>query len=309
VGSWQQWTRQPQKVWLRRALFQIHLWTGLGIGLYIVLLSLTGSVLVYRIELSRALAAPRPAFDETATRQTTEQLKAAAERAHPGFTATYVGTRVTRREPTITIRLEKAGEAPRERLFNPYTAEELGESFTSGEAWVLWLAELHDELLLGVDGRWWNGAGSWLVTALAVTGLVVWWPGVLRWRRSLLVRREATWPRFCWDLHSAFGFWLFGFVLLWGVSGAYLGIPGPFVSANEFIFGLPDAAETTGDRILAWMTRLHFGRWRNGWLQALWAIVGLVPALLFVTGVVMWWNRVIKKPRGSTRSAVTSAVP
>jgi len=30
------WLRQPQRVWLRRAIFQIHLWTGLAIGLYVV---------------------------------------------------------------------------------------------------------------------------------------------------------------------------------------------------------------------------------------------------------------------------------
>ena len=35
------WLRQPQRVWLRRAIFQIHLWTGLTLGLYVVVLSLT----------------------------------------------------------------------------------------------------------------------------------------------------------------------------------------------------------------------------------------------------------------------------
>src|SRR5687767_957869 len=36
MGSWTQWLRQPQRVWLRRAAFQVHLWVGLGIGLYVV---------------------------------------------------------------------------------------------------------------------------------------------------------------------------------------------------------------------------------------------------------------------------------
>ena len=31
------------------------------------------------------------------------------------------------------------------------------------------------------------------------------------------------------------------------------------------------------------------------WLKAFWAFVGLVPALMFVTGVVMWWNRVLRR--------------
>ena len=46
MSLWQRWWRQPQRVWLRRAMFQVHLWTGLALGLYIVLLSVTGSVLV-----------------------------------------------------------------------------------------------------------------------------------------------------------------------------------------------------------------------------------------------------------------------
>ena len=50
MGTWKQWLRQPQRIWLRRAAFQIHLWVGLLIGLYVVVLSLTGSLLVYRNE-------------------------------------------------------------------------------------------------------------------------------------------------------------------------------------------------------------------------------------------------------------------
>jgi uncharacterized iron-regulated membrane protein len=45
-----------------------------------------------------------------------------------------------------------------------------------------------------------------------------------------------------------------------------------------------------------WLTRLHFGRWRNApVLKAVWAFLGLLPALMLVTGVIMWWNRVLRK--------------
>ena len=30
MGFW----REPQRTWLRRALFQVHLWSGLAVGLY-----------------------------------------------------------------------------------------------------------------------------------------------------------------------------------------------------------------------------------------------------------------------------------
>jgi uncharacterized iron-regulated membrane protein len=57
--------------------------------------------------------------------------------------------------------------------------------------------------------------------------------------------------------------------------------------------------ERVGDIALSWLTRLHFGRWRDPvwgpWLQAVWAVVGVVPAIMFVTGTLMWWNRVVRR--------------
>src|SRR6185436_9643539 len=135
------WLRQPQRIWLRRAIFQIHLWTGLAIGLYVVVLSLTGSVLVYRAEVNRFLASPRATFDERATPMTVDQLRVAAERAYPGWTVTNVqegryqaragsggGRGGARRppDPTASIALERDDQKT-ERLFDPYTGSDLGD--------------------------------------------------------------------------------------------------------------------------------------------------------------------------------------
>ncbi len=72
---------------------------------------------------------------------------------------TRVGDRISRRNPTIEIWVEQGGER-KERLFNPYTGADLGDSVTQGEYFVLWLARLHDELLFDRPGRWWNGVLS-----------------------------------------------------------------------------------------------------------------------------------------------------
>jgi uncharacterized iron-regulated membrane protein len=39
--------------------------------------------------------------------------------------------------------------------------------------------------------------------------------------------------------------------------------------------------------------------------KAIWAAIGLVPPVMFVTGAVMWWNRVIRP--AARRSADTRA--
>jgi len=43
----------------------------------------------------------------------------------------------------------------------------------------------------------------------------------------------------------------------------------------------------------------NFGGWP---VKVLWSVLGLVPALLFVTGALMWWTRVVRKKLGRSPS-------
>ena len=294
MGVWHRLLRQPQGLWLRKALFQVHLWTGLALGLYIVMLSVTGSALVYRRELVALLRTPLPPFDSAAQQLSADEVRASAQRAYPDHEVDSVGGPATRRSPAIDVTVIRNGQK-KERLFDPYTGADLGDSFTRGERAIIWVVRLHDELLLSSTGRYWNGVASGFVTLLVLTGACVWWPGVGRWRRSLTVKLRGGWRRATWDLHGAMGAWLFLFLLMWGVSGFYLGVPEPFSNFVDYAFGMENLGDRPGDLALAWLGRLHFGRWPNGWLKALWALVGLVPALMFVTGTVMWWNRVLRR--------------
>ncbi len=293
---WAQWLKQPQTQWLRRAVFQIHLWTGLGIGLYVVMISLTGAALVYRVELERYFEPPRPAFEPDRTRLTQDELTAAAERLYPGWTVVRVGTRITRRNPTVEVWVERDGER-KERVFNPYTGADLGDAIPRNVRLLNGMAELHFDLLLGETGEVINAVASGIFTLLVMSGLVVWWPGVKNWRRSLTVKRRTSWIRFNWDLHSAIGFWSVVLMAIWGLSGIYLAYPEPFaafvdrISESDAILG-----QRPGDIVLSWASRLHFGRFRNApYVQALWVPLGLIPTVMFVTGTLMWWNRVLRK--------------
>lgn len=53
MSAWQQWLQHPERSRIRNAVFQIHLWMGAMGAVYILLMSITGSVLVYRNELSK----------------------------------------------------------------------------------------------------------------------------------------------------------------------------------------------------------------------------------------------------------------
>jgi uncharacterized iron-regulated membrane protein len=294
MNAWAKWWRRPQNVWLRKALFQVHLWTGIGLGLYILLMSVTGSALIFRRDLTRSLARePRVAVGPGA-RMSEDQLRQAAQRTYPDYHVTEVWFRKNP-DQAAEVRLARGGAELR-RLFNPYTGADLGDSVRWSFRFVLWLADLHDNLLLAKSGRALNATGGILTLLLILTGAVIWWPGVDTWRRSLSFRWRTNPKGFNWTLHSALGFWTFLFLFMWAISGVYLSIPGAFNNAVDFFEPLKTGSRTLrfGDRLLFWLAQAHFGRFAGVSVKIVWTLAGLAPAVLFATGGVMWWNRVLK---------------
>jgi len=105
------------------------------------------------------------------------------------------------------------------------------------------------------------------------------------------------------------GFWTLGIILLFGLSGVYLAFPSVFQSFADHIQPPTDAnaGNRIVDQITYWLAYLHFGR-INGigipchgpglcdqLTKFVWAVAGLTPAAMFVTGLMMWWNRVLRK--------------
>ena len=71
MGTFQQFWRQPQRVWLRKAIFQVHLWTGIGAGLYVLLISISGSAIVFRNDIYAANTSPVIIVEGVGERMTT----------------------------------------------------------------------------------------------------------------------------------------------------------------------------------------------------------------------------------------------
>lgn len=157
---------------------------------------------------------------------------------------------------------------------------------------VEWLVEFHGNLLLGDTGRRLNGIGGTSLTFLCLTGVIVWWPGIAHWRRSLTVNWRSSFARINWDLHNVLGFWCFLFLTMWGISGIYFCFPQPFNSIVDIFNREWPAKLGFGDAVLTWLSNLHFGRF-DVWTEALWALLGLVPAVLAFTGMFMCCHRLL----------------
>jgi uncharacterized iron-regulated membrane protein len=275
MTSWQRWVQRPQSLWVRKMVFQIHLWLGIGAGLYVAVISISGSLIVFHPDFPRTIVVA----DEGRPRLPVEELEQYVRRAYPACEILSVADPQGPNQPVFVLLGDSKQRVA--RLFDPYTGADLGDPRSRPDRVRRWLVDLHDNLLAGLTGRIWNGAGSFLVVVLSCTGTIIWWPGIKNWRRSIAINRRARFARMNWDLHSAVGFWCSLSVLIWGISGIWLCFPGVFNSllGAEFRF---------------WVTRLHFGRF-TGATKALWAVLGLAPAVLAGTGALMWWNRFLAK--------------
>jgi uncharacterized iron-regulated membrane protein len=282
MTAWQRWVQRPQRLWFRRALFQVHLWVGIGIGIYVLTISISGSALVHRRELTKIFSRKVVVSTESGRRMSVEELAEQAQRAYQTYELDTVREAETPDGPDYVV-LERA-HTRIERLLDPYTGADLGNAHSAVERILIWLTDLHDNLLGGRTGRYVNGIGSCLVTLIALTGAILWWPGIKNWRRSTTISWKSHFPRLNWDVHSAIGFWCWLFVMVWGISGIYFCFPVPFGPGVHLFAGL----------LLSWITQLHFGRF-NGLTMSLWTLLGLVPGISAVTGVLMWWNRVLRK--------------
>ena len=289
--------RQPQATLLRRALLQVHLWAGIGLGAYVVCICLSGSAIVFRVELDKLFCPRTLVVLPTGRRRSDGELAAAARAAHPFLPVDEVQVHAPRLPDAAVEIVLIAGTRRLERLFDPYTAQDLGDTVTGEPAFLTWLVDFHDDLLGGSGGRRVNGWGAGGVLLLCATGAVLWWPGTARWTRSMTLRRNVRWRRFAWDLHSALGFWLMALLLMWAVTGVYFAFPGPFENVVDRFrpAGIDTGTALRLEAAIEWLVRLHFGRTFGPVVKAAWASLGILPAVMFATGVLMWWNRALRR--------------
>ncbi len=355
---------------MRRALLKLHLWLGLIAGVYVVVISVTGAALVFRIDLQRAahphLFTPRaagPLADPIA-------IMESVSRAYPdqrlsGDDATTTGrptylAYVTSPKTFTTV------------LIDPVSAEVLGE--LPEQSWVRWLQDLHYDLLGGRTGRMINGAGAVAIVLMSVTGIYIWWPGRKAWWRALTIDTRRSGPRLFFEIHRALGIWSVALILMWALTGMYFAFPAyaraiigaispltvsrapsshaaasgsseppwrtmidkarqihpeghvarvvlPFGERGSFLVMFAAAsptpmgerldavyldrhtgeqlveqasAPTIGDTVVRWVAPLHVGGFGGVVIRVVWFAGGLMPAILFITGLAVWWNRTMR---------------
>jgi uncharacterized iron-regulated membrane protein len=217
----------PQRMWLRRALFQIHLWVGVAFSIYAIAIGLSGSALVFRDEIEHAMwpdvfhVTP---VARTITMQTAIDQIQASRRDWVIFAIRDFNTPGQATTAMMRPAIGKLSANYRQVYFNPFTGEVLLDRLRYG-GWLGWLANLHEYLLVGSIGLIISGWMAVGMLVLCVTGIVLWWPGIQRWVSALKINPRAQWKRLNWELHSMVGFWTCASLLVVSFTGVGFAFP------------------------------------------------------------------------------------
>jgi len=241
--------QNPRRHQWRRVWLNCHLYLGLTVGLVFVLAGLTGSLLVFYVEIDEVL---NPALQISADsaqqpEQPYETWLQALNKAHPERTAAW-RIELPRHEQAMAVaRYYKPAEtqhlhfAPYMVWLNPYTAEVVSSRFW-GQTVMTWLYDLHYTLLLDKTGKLIMGIIGGVLLILFITGVYLWLPAPHKWRTALTFKRNSSTARLIFDVHKLNGIYGLVLLLLLILSGILLELPdtfNPLINQISPLYAMP----------------------------------------------------------------------
>ena len=228
----------------RKFFNDVHLWLGLGSGLIIIVVCLSGTIYTYNTELQE-WAAPhlhKVEVPENASKIPAENLIVSVkELSQAKVTAISIPHDPAR---TYQITVRKEGDTSRSGtsyFVNPYTGDITGTSMekTATADFMRSMFSLHRWLLLDrieepligelpnrTLGSYITGAATILFTLGVITGMVIWFPQrVKNWKQGLKIKWSGNWKRINHDLHNSLAFYSLIILFLMGVTGPQWSFP------------------------------------------------------------------------------------
>ncbi|MCB8889261.1 PepSY-associated TM helix domain-containing protein [Vreelandella malpeensis] len=224
---------------LYRAVWRWHFYAGLLVLPFLITLSITGALYLFKDEIDALVHADVKRVAVQETLQPPSTLASAALAAHPGTAVKYTDPATPRSSAEITVNTREG-----ERLavyVNPYTAEVLGAMDDRGT--IMWTVRyLHSFKLFGATPRKLIEIVGGFSILLVLTGIYLWWPRQ-KAKGGVVSVRGAPKKRVFWrDLHAVTGLFVGGFIAFLAITGMpWSGVWGGQVNqwANGNNFGYP----------------------------------------------------------------------
>lgn len=220
---------------------KLHLWLGLSVGLIVFIVSLSGTLYVFKDEIQHQLRKDAYDLNAETIRQKPLPIEVLKDKVTFELNEKYPVT-------SVEIPLDKTksyefwfyekdknawnyfDEVKINKLVyvNPYNGKILGIYNEKYDVFPI-LKSIHWSLLLKTDwGKYVVGIPVVLFIIMLITGIILWWPKnrkAAKGRYSFDWKNVKTWKRKNYDLHNVLGFYVSFIALLLSLSGIYFSFP------------------------------------------------------------------------------------
>ncbi len=216
--------KHKEKKFSWRKLFNdIHLWMGIGSGLILFLVCLSGTLYVFMAEVEKMIEPEKYRIEVKANAQRLPAEKIIAKiRQEVGGSFNGITIPHDPGQPyTINFKQSEEDRRGTNYLVDPYTATLKGTTESPAAGFFMFMFRMHRWLLMDTSiGRVIVGIATIIFVFLLLTGLVLWWPKKLKnIRQGLVVKTSASWKRINHDLHNALGFYAMIMLLIMALTG------------------------------------------------------------------------------------------
>jgi len=221
---------------LRKLALSVHRYIGLMLGILLIIISLTGSSLVFVNEIDRFL---NPNLLQVVAQEKRVSLQSVLDTVRSAYPKLKVESIDIPQNPTGVYRAWS--ESPDKQVvfvyINPYTGKILGSRLQKQTIYHF-LVELHINFLAGEAGKVVVGVCGGLTILLCITGIIL-WPG---WKKAIAgfkIRWKAPGKLISYDLHKVVGIVSVTFLLLIAFTGTAMSFFSEFERAIYSLTSTP----------------------------------------------------------------------
>ncbi|MDR6159309.1 putative iron-regulated membrane protein [Chryseobacterium sp. SLBN-27] len=220
---------------------KLHLWFGLSIGIIVFIVSLSGTLYVFKDEIQNQLRKNVIFLNAETVSQKPLPINVLKEKVTLTLKEQYPVTSMeipldkNRSYEFLFYEKDKNAwnyfdEVKINKLVyvNPYNGEILGVYNEKYDVFPI-LKSIHWSLLLKTDwGKYVVGIPVVLFIIMLITGIILWWPknkNARKGRFRFNWKNITTWKRKNYDLHNILGFYASFIALILSISGIYFSFP------------------------------------------------------------------------------------
>src|SRR5690554_1206374 len=217
---------KAKKYNLRKFINDIHLWMGIGSGIILFIICLTGTVLTFENEIKSVFA------DEAIIlpKQEVVSIEEMAETLSVEGEVMRVAIDADQTKPyKFAVKTNKTDRRGTTFLANQYTGTYVKLAPNVLDGFFMTMFKLHRWLLLDISvGRPIVGVSTIIFLILSISGIVLWFPKrklkKLKWRHlkpGFKIAWRAKWKRINYDLHVTLGFYTAIFLVIMALTGLF----------------------------------------------------------------------------------------